>query len=72
MKKLFIFLLIFNFKIVSSSEIKFEKFADDLDKPWSLSFINKDSIIFTEKSGNYLLLILRIKKKLKLNIIFLF
>ncbi len=51
MKKLFIFLLIFNFKIVSSSEIKLEKFADDLDKPWSLSFINKDSIIFTEKSG---------------------
>ncbi len=63
MKKLFIFLLIFNFKIVSSSEIKLEKFADDLDKPWSLSFINKDSIIFTEKSGKLFTFNFKNKKK---------
>ena len=64
MKKLFIFLLIFNFKIVNSSEIKLEKIADDLNKPWSLSFINKDSIIFTEKSGKLFTFNIKNKKKI--------
>ena len=63
MKKLFIFLLIFNFKIVNSSEIKLEKIADDLNKPWSLSFINKDNIIFTEKSGKLFTFNIENKKK---------
>ena len=64
MKKLFIFLLIFNFKIVNSSEIKLEKIADDLNKPWSLSFINKDNIIFTEKSGKLFTFNIKNKKKI--------
>ena len=47
-----------------SSEIKFEKIIDGLNKPWSLSFIDKENLIITEKSGK--LLTLNLKKK-KLN-----
>ncbi len=63
MKKIFIFLFFFNFSILNSSEIKFEKIIHDLDKPWSLSFISKESIIFTEKSGKLFTLNLKNKKK---------
>ena len=51
MKKLIIFLFIFNFTNLYSSDLKFEKISDDLDKPWSLSFIDKENVIITEKSG---------------------
>ena len=51
MKKLFIFIFLFISSNLNASEIKLEKIVDDLDKPWSLSFINEDNIIFTEKSG---------------------
>ena len=61
MKKLIIFLFLFSFSNLYSSEIKFEKIFDDLNKPWSLSFINKENVIITEKTGR--LLILNIKNK---------
>ena len=51
MKKLFIILFFLKFSILNSSEIKLEKIVDGLDKPWSLSFINQENIVFTEKSG---------------------
>ena len=63
MKKLFIFLFFFNFSLLYGSEIKFEKIISGLDKPWSLSFINQENIIFTEKSGNLFTLNLKNKKK---------
>ena len=63
MKKLFIFLFFFNFSLLYGSEIKFEKIISGLDKPWSLSFINQENIIFTEKSGNLFTLNLKDKKK---------
>ncbi len=49
MKKLFIFIFLFISSNISASEIKLEKIVEDLDKPWSLTFIDKDNIIFTEK-----------------------
>ena len=61
MKKLIIFLFIFNFTNLYSSDFKFEKISDDLNKPWSLSFINKEKIILTEKSGK--LYVLNLKNK---------
>ena len=61
MKKLFIFLFLFTFSNLQSSEIKFEKIFDDLNKPWSLSFISKENVIITEKTGR--LLILNLKNK---------
>ena len=56
MKKLFIILFFLKFSILNSSEIKIEKIVDDLDKPWSLSFINQENIIFMKNRENYLLL----------------
>ena len=56
MNKLFIFLFLFNFSNLYSSDIKFEKIFDDLNKPWSLSFIDKENIIITEKKGKLLTL----------------
>ena len=63
MKKIFIFLFFFNSSILNGSEIKLEKIIDNLDKPWSLSFINEESIIFTEKSGKLFTFNLKNKKK---------
>ena len=37
----------------------------DLDKPWSLSFIDEENIIITEKSGKLYTLNLKIKKSLR-------
>ena len=56
MKKLIIFLFIFNFTNLYSSNFKFEKISDDLNKPWSLSFIDKENVIITEKTGKLLIL----------------
>ncbi len=62
MKQLIIFLILLNFSNLNASEIKLEKIFDNLDKPWSLSFINRDNIIFTEKSGKLYSLNLKDKK----------
>ena len=63
MKKIIIYLL---FYFVSShlyaSGIKFEKIVDELNEPWSLSFIDKEKIIFTEKAGKLYILNLKNKK----------
>ena len=61
MKKLIIFLFLFTFSNSYSSEIQFEKIFDDLNKPWSLSFIDKENLIITEKTGK--LLSLNLKNK---------
>ena len=61
MKKLFIFIFLFTFTNLQSSEIKFEKIFDNLNKPWSLSFISKEIVIITEKTGKLLTLNLKDK-----------
>jgi len=68
MKKIIIFLLFFFSPIyLYASEIKFEKIVGGLNNPWSLSFIDKENIIFTEKSGK--LYTLNLKNKLILEIV---
>ena len=62
MNKFFIFLFLFFFSNLHSSEIKFEKIFDELDKPWSLSFIDSENVIITQKSGK--LLVLNLKDKI--------
>ncbi len=47
---------------VLASEIKLIKIYDNLDKPWSLSFIDKNNIVLTEKNGKLLLLNIENKK----------
>ena len=63
MKKLIIFLFLFIFSNSYSSEIQLEKVFDELNKPWSLSFIDKENVIITEKSGKLITLNLKSKSK---------
>ena len=68
MKKIFISLLFYFFSIhLYASEIKFEKIVQGLNNPWSLSFIDKENIVFTEKSGNLYILNLKNKKISKID-----
>ena len=63
MNKIIIFLLFyFTISHLYASEIKFEKIVDKLNEPWSLSFIDKEKIIFTEKEGKLYILNLKNKK----------
>ena len=53
MKKILLVLLFYFISIhIYASELKFEKMLRWLNSPWSLSFLDKENIIFTEKSGN--------------------
>ena len=56
-----IFLLLFIYSNAHSSEFKLEKVYSGLNKPWSLSFIDKENIILTEKSGKLFALNLKSK-----------
>ena len=47
-----IIIFIFNFSITSAEEFKLIKITDDLKSPWSLSFINQNEALITEKPGN--------------------
>ena len=68
MKKIFISLLFYFVSInLYASEIKFEKIVDGLNNPWSLSFVNAEKIIFTEKSGKLYTLNLKNKKLSEIN-----
>ena len=59
-----IFFLLFYFTTIHlyAAEIQFEKIVDKLNEPWSLSFIDKEKIIFTEKAGKLYILNLKNKK----------
>ncbi len=62
MKNLFVLLFFFISSNLYAFEIKLEKIVDSLGKPWSLSFIDSDSVIITEKSGKLYFLNLIEKK----------
>ncbi len=62
-KTLLSFLIYFTFCYSYSSEIKLTKIFDGLNKPWSLSFVDENNILITEKPGN--LLIVNLKDKTK-------
>jgi len=64
MKIILIFFSIFFylFNNVYAQEFKLEKIVDSLDKPWSLSFIDKENIVFTEKPGKLYSLNIKNKK----------
>ena len=56
MKKLFFICLLFLIQIFQlfSSEPKLQEVFNGLDSPWSISFINDNKVLVTEKSGNIL------------------
>ena len=62
MKKLIIILLFFGYSNLYALEIKLEKIADGLKKPWSHSFIDQQNLVITEKSGKLFTLNLIEKK----------
>ena len=47
-----IIIFIFNFSITIAEEFKLIKITEDLKSPWSLSFINQNEALITEKPGN--------------------
>jgi len=47
-----IIIFIFNFSITIAAEFKLIKITDHLKSPWSLSFINQNEALITEKPGN--------------------
>ena len=67
-RKIFISLFFYSiFFNLHASEIKFEKVIHGLNNPWSLSFIDNEKIIFTEKSGKLYTLNLQNKKISKID-----
>ncbi len=61
MKKIIIFFL-FIFTNLNAESFKLEKIIENLEKPWSLSFINNQNLLITEKSGNIKFINLEEKK----------
>ena len=49
-KDIFIIINFFTFTYLHSSEIKLGKIFDGLNKPWSLSFVDENNILVTEKN----------------------
>tara|TARA_B100000963_G_scaffold336267_1_gene331159 strand:+ start:15347 stop:16408 length:1062 start_codon:yes stop_codon:yes gene_type:complete len=66
MKKLIIILFFFGFSNLYALDIKFEKVADNFKKPWSLSFIDQENVVITEKSGKLFTINLINKKVLEI------
>ena len=64
MKKILIIFSIFFcfFNNAYAQEFKLEKIIDGLNNPWSLSFIDRENIVFTEKQGKLYLLNIKNKK----------
>ncbi len=64
MKKIFLIIYLFFLNIlpVLSKETELAEILNGLNSPWSLSFINKNTVIITEKSGNFVLVDLKNKK----------
>ena len=67
MKKIFIIIILFinNSSLCVAENFKLEKILD-LENPWGSSFIDKDELIITEKSGKIKLINLFSKEKYKL------
>jgi len=51
MKIFFFSLFLFIFSHINAAEVKLEKIIENLNKPWSLSFIDNQNIVLTEKNG---------------------
>tara|TARA_B100000965_G_scaffold174768_1_gene145843 strand:+ start:3204 stop:4265 length:1062 start_codon:yes stop_codon:yes gene_type:complete len=66
MKKLVIFLFFLTSSDIYASDINLEKIVDGLKKPWSLSFIDQQNIVFTEKLGKLYKLNLKDKEILEI------
>ena len=57
MKKLILIIYLFIIQTfqVLSNELNLKEIFNGLDSPWSISFINENKFLVTEKSGNLIL-----------------
>ena len=51
MKKIILIIYLLSISNLFCFDVKLEKIVEGMNKPWSLSFINQNSILFTEKKG---------------------
>ena len=51
MKKIILIIYFLSIANLFGFEAKLEKIVEGMNKPWSLSFIDQNSILFTEKKG---------------------
>ena len=51
MKKIILIIYFLSIANLFGLEAKLEKIVDGMNKPWSLSFINQNRFLFTEKKG---------------------
>ena len=65
-----IIIFIFNFSFANAKDFKLIKIIDSLKSPWSLSFINQNEALITEKPGNIIYVNIKktILKKIKHNL----
>ena len=61
-----IIIFILNFSIAIAEDFKLIKIIDGLKSPWSLSFINQNEALITEKSGNIIYIDIQKKELQKL------
>ena len=61
------FLILIYFLNLQASNLKLEEIINSLDNPWSLTFVDDNRILVTEKTGNLLLINLNNKKLKKIN-----
>ena len=68
MKKITLIALLFFFQAfnISANEPKLDQIINGLDNPWSLTFLDNDRVLITEKSGNILLVNFNNKKTQKI------
>ena len=51
MQKIILIIYLLSISNLFCFDVKLEKIVEGMNKPWSLSFINQKSILFTEKKG---------------------
>ena len=61
------FLILIYFLNLQASNLKLEEIINSLENPWSLTFVDDNRILVTEKTGNLLLINLNNKKLKKIN-----
>ena len=68
MKKITLIVLLFFFQAINifANEPKLDQIINGLDNPWSLTFLDNDRVLITEKSGNILLVNFNNKKTQKI------
>ena len=58
-------ILFSNFNFANAEDFKLTKILEDLNSPWSLSFVSQNEVLITEKPGNIIYVNIENKKQKK-------